>query len=159
LVEYRSNKEFSPPINEIDGGYALDFFAHPDAFAAKNALVRITDDARTRHVESFALYPVTMYSSLDTELLGKLLQLAGSAAGTIEAVIWMVGEQKFQDGAPRLDYTGRFRFDAHPFGDGMRTGRDEVGHALHLYHAHPTGTGGNKIFHKAKRGYIKAFFL
>ncbi len=89
---------------------------------------------------------------LDAQFAGQILQLAIAAADTKEAVVRMIGQQQFDDGAARFDHARRMCLDLQPVTHRKGTAGDQVRHLLDLDHAHPAGAAGRQAFHVAERG-------
>jgi len=142
--------------DEVDGGHALNFFAHAHALAAEDALGRIAKDRRARHVEVVTRTLAGKPPLAHPKLVGQGLQLAVAVPRTVEAVVRMIGQEQFDDRAPRLHRPGRMGLHLHAAGHGKGTTGHQAALALDFHNAHAAGAAGGEALHVAQRRHTDA---
>ena len=130
------------PAGDIDRTDALDLVADAHALAAEDALLHVPFDKGVhvlfRVLAPFAVEPVRP----DLVEVGQFLERAVAGPLADHAVVRMVGQEEFDDGAAlALDLLVR-GLDFHALGHRRGAGGHRPGHALYLDEAEPASAVG-----------------
>ena len=102
LVEGGHYLQLAAPAGKVQDALALFLLADPDAVAAEDALIGVTEDGVAGVVHLIAGAGIRKANMPHTEALGQLLQTAVAALGAVGAVAIVGGQEQLQDHAPVL---------------------------------------------------------
>ena len=156
LVERRADPRLAAAPDEVDRPDRLHLLAHAHALAAQDALRRVADNRRARHVHARRRPASEVVPAADAELRGEVLQLALVVPGAVEAVVRVVGEEQFDQRAAGVDGARRMGLHLEAGGRRKRAARHEAALALDLDHAHPARAARRQALVVAQRGNLDA---
>ncbi len=132
------------PVGEVDGPDPLDLVAHGDAPSAQHALVGIAGDGRGGDVQMLVLLHPGVLLGPRAHLAGQIGQLATPRPVAHQAVLGMVGDHQFHDGAAGFEHARGVGADDHAFGRRQGATGLQPGRAFDFHHAEAAGRGGGR---------------
>ena len=128
------------------------------ATTAKNALPVIADKVIVFEFGSGRGFNARELSFVAAVFVGKLLELAISAAHARKAFLFVVGKKKFERGFARFDNLRGFGINFHTLGNDRRAARYKASRALYFDYANAAAAFVGKILIVAKRGDTESCF-